>query len=615
MPITLPSNAPPLLVSIWPILDETQRVEALRKTHEDRFGPGAPRGEPFGLQSQARGEAEEAGGRRSIERVAGGTPPVQPASARRGRTVRPRQTSNRGENAPQRSPERSRSPRRLNSKDRDQTSRYPRSPALQPRQPLAIPVGHGLTEEELWEMHNDPAADDEEEEEEEEDCRIDPRIYSAARTAGSSITVLRGASHSAAHRAPEADTSPAFPSNESRASASRVRRTGSGSKRAKKAKQRMLRRGSQEEITREEAAAKLAEAAGPPLVDIARVKAVRDLTINQGRARMDICKATAGQFREITGVKVHEEWPEWTNRFPPRTDEVSGEVYLTPNFKAGVGDPTNKLVLKRVSDLVFRELDLDQKDKGWREDPSFKVSWDTVHELAKVTFNGFKSQFRAQHGDEETKEKAILGDHKRRKVSRRKVKARQLLSAVPAYKKIHPGLDPSPTLHADYMSDEVSGPEGYKAEYGATEAWKEWRDRMKDAMGMSAVPDEITASWKFFEVIRPNYRSVVIDELYSELRSLHAASLTSLEKGRSSHRVRTTGRTTDEVPTITPWDCMIDRTWWDDHKDDGVLYADWFEVGDPELWAPTIAGEGSGEGDWLGSGTQEVEDVAEEDED
>ena len=64
------------------------------------------------------------------------------------------------------------------------------------------------------------------------------------------------------------------------------------------------------------------------------------------------------------------------------------------------------------------------------------------------------------------------------------------------------GVDPSPLICADYMSNEASGPED-----GVEE--EEWVQKMGTAwhMDVTAMPKDELLSYKFYEVLEPEWRS------------------------------------------------------------------------------------------------------------
>jgi hypothetical protein len=119
-----------------------------------------------------------------------------------------------------------------------------------------------------------------------------------------------------------------------------------------------------------------------------------------------------------------------------------------------------------------------------------------------------------------------------------KKKADQLTTACPKYFELH-GVDPINIIHADHMSDEVSGPED------DGESVDEWRIKMGKEKGFPADTD--MDSMVFMEVIKNPWRSQEViqcsivknsltylesqlSDIYHELFQLWKASLNTKQR-------------------------------------------------------------------------------------
>lgn len=91
-------------------------------------------------------------------------------------------------------------------------------------------------------------------------------------------------------------------------------------------------------------------------------------------------------------------------------------------------------------------------------------------------------------------------------------KAKHRLDAVSAYKERHEGLDPTPLLIADHMSDDRSGPEDDNEDDASAEAKAQWRRDMMVAKGLDpdTIDDSILRTMRWRENVEPLWRTVPV---------------------------------------------------------------------------------------------------------
>lgn len=86
-------------------------------------------------------------------------------------------------------------------------------------------------------------------------------------------------------------------------------------------------------------------------------------------------------------------------------------------------------------------------------------------------------------------------------------KCKRLRAGIAVYVDRH-GVDPTPFLCDDHMSDEASGPDS-----SSEEDIGSWQQRMADALDIHS---EDLSTFKFLEVIRPEWRSEQVSR-FSEI--------------------------------------------------------------------------------------------------
>ncbi|KAG1797569.1 uncharacterized protein BJ212DRAFT_1488959 [Suillus subaureus] len=138
-------------------------------------------------------------------------------------------------------------------------------------------------------------------------------------------------------------------------------------------------------------------------------------------------------------------------------------------------------------------------------------------------------------------------------------------------------VDPVDLVHADHMSDEVSGPDNDELEDG-------WKRRMAEKMGMPA--NSQVENLSFLEVTRSPWRSDELSQIFHTLHDLWRASLTSKQKKRF-HMIQVTGtdHQSQHIPDFTPYTFSINIEWLEANKyrlEYQDLLKEWGAWEDPE---------------------------------
>ncbi|OBZ65133.1 hypothetical protein A0H81_14880 [Grifola frondosa] len=182
---------------------------------------------------------------------------------------------------------------------------------------------------------------------------------------------------------------------------------------------------------------------------------------------------------------VKDPWPRWQEPMPKQKNQTN-VPFLNSNFTANVNHPNNRILIKTQFDWM-------------------KVNIVIMHELAKKSWNGFKSAYMAQ----EDAEKQIM--HKTAAINSQqqlhhKEKYKKLADAkiIEAYKQKH-GIDSLNLVAVDPMSDEASGPEDGEDKL-------KWKCRMAEKEGMGDMAESILEKLSFFEIIHLNWCSKEVSE-------------------------------------------------------------------------------------------------------
>ncbi|KAG2135436.1 hypothetical protein DEU56DRAFT_737712, partial [Suillus clintonianus] len=300
-------------------------------------------------------------------------------------------------------------------------------------------------------------------------------------------------------------------------------------------------------------------------------------------------------FRRICGVKAKDKWPSPSEG--ERQNADTGEVYYTPDFASDVQDPTNIEIFHKVANITWSEMQKDKDD--W---PKFlkmkKIRWNksTLVHFAKETFRGFKSKSRAET-DPERGTALEINQRTTWWSNRRKEKAGNLLSnvVIEEYKAQNGGIDPSPLIIPDHMSDEASGPE----DADESETYDDWKRRMATLAGFG--PETPTSHLKLLEVIHPQWRSLAQSKVFENLRNIWWTGKSAKEREKFSIQVRGSMRcsTDADIPKVSPYDFGIDLEWLTEARKERLLeerLKDWGKYGNPTGFEAERDRDAAGEG-------------------
>ncbi|TBU38983.1 hypothetical protein BD309DRAFT_873245, partial [Dichomitus squalens] len=290
-------------------------------------------------------------------------------------------------------------------------------------------------------------------------------------------------------------------------------------------------------------------------------KRMKDLDLVQQKARR------AMAFRLVTGVSKNDKWPKWGEQMPG----------MSVNFEAQVNESDNPDLIVRVAEVSMQELKAHSSVHAtWMNAPNVKLTYAVLRELAKTSFRGFRTMYKAQM-DQEKASRQKKNEQASRWQNRRNKKCDRLMSAVPRYMEIH-GVDPSDLLTPDLMSDEASGPE----DDADNEAVTTWRRQMAEHAGITGKTDTQLAKMSFFEVIKPNWRSDELTKVFRDLSELFNESVPIKSLRMMVERVRDAGRSTDDVPGYAPYDFGVNMEWYERVKEThGRCLGSWLKHPDP----------------------------------
>ncbi|KAJ2988523.1 hypothetical protein NUW54_g9088 [Trametes sanguinea] len=301
-----------------------------------------------------------------------------------------------------------------------------------------------------------------------------------------------------------------------------------------------------------------------------RAKDRRGQCTRSPRAAIQSSVTTA--FRETTGVLTSDQpWPRWSEDgvFPG----------MAVNFEATVEHCVNRALFRCVAEVAMQDLKKHAPvHADWMSASDVKLTLGLLFEVAKRSFRGFKRVYKAQF-DEEQRNQLNANARAARWLNRRRKKCSNLLKVTAMYMEKH-GVDPTPLIVQEMMSDEASGPEDE-----ATESQAEWKRRMADCAGVTKKTDEQLAKMVFFEAVHPNWRSEALTQILHELWSLFWQAVSTRTARAMTPRITDTDRQSDEPPQTAPYNFGINQDWYERFKDSNthkVALKDWMNYPDPE---------------------------------
>ncbi|KAL1951518.1 hypothetical protein VTO73DRAFT_667 [Trametes versicolor] len=313
-------------------------------------------------------------------------------------------------------------------------------------------------------------------------------------------------------------------------------------------------------------------------LDIIR-KTTGSLSSAQQTALGAIHPVTVKHFRLVAGVPKSASWPKLGE---PREGD-----FMPIDFGSQVNASVNPTFLYRVAELAMQDLKAHNGlHVAWMNAPDVKLTLGVLYGVAKKVFRNFKKQYDGQF-DDEKKQRLETNEQASRRLNRRKGRASNLLKAVPVYIERH-GVDPSPFLIPDMMSDEASGPEDEEVEDKKT-----WKRRMAEKCGMKDKTDAQLKHITFFETVKPEWRSDMLSTMLHELWDIYIDGINSRTARAMSERVRSgTGRSTNKLPQFAPYNCGINREWYEKFKDQNshrLALRNWYKYPDPPGFGDSLA--------------------------
>ncbi|KAK6971827.1 hypothetical protein R3P38DRAFT_3241785 [Favolaschia claudopus] len=249
-------------------------------------------------------------------------------------------------------------------------------------------------------------------------------------------------------------------------------------------------------------------------------------------------------FREVTGLKGHV----WPDPFVLRIKPETGQAYPTPLFQYNHEHRRNKVVIHAVTEQVMNDLQPQTRaswPKGLQRPRQSIPTWNYsfAYSLAEKSFGTIQRVWKDDGALLTSGSEIDDGRADDRRNKRRKRKSERLIKVAPQFaiaQKLAPGFV-CDTVHEQYLSDELSGPDPASGE--SKEAWKV---RMASAAGFP-LDSKSLASKHFLEVIVPDWRDDFYSGFVHEFEEFAEALVTTDPISLKYERVRT-GRVFDRLP-------------------------------------------------------------------
>ncbi|KAJ6459897.1 hypothetical protein C8R45DRAFT_1030089, partial [Mycena sanguinolenta] len=292
---------------------------------------------------------------------------------------------------------------------------------------------------------------------------------------------------------------------------------------------------------------------------------------DDGQAARIIQSMVTSAFRKACDVAGNH----WPDPALPRTNDATGELYLTPFFDFDVAYPANNRIFRAVAKKVESQLNSSLPPGVEKSDvPTFG----TLTTMAKVSFRGFKKN-RKRTVDDAVAQRAEVNARTLRHFRRRETKLSHIQSQIVPYSEER-GIDATvlgDMIVEQHLSDEASGPEDDEETSDA------WKMRMAVKYKISDLSIANLKNHRFLEVSECPWRSETYSDMLHDMLSMWDASLTPKERANMKYlRMRGTHRLSSRVPTIAPYDFGISLDWLKQHQDDtlhGPLLRDWNTYG------------------------------------
>ncbi|KAJ7695635.1 hypothetical protein B0H17DRAFT_1131266 [Mycena rosella] len=278
------------------------------------------------------------------------------------------------------------------------------------------------------------------------------------------------------------------------------------------------------------------------LPSLGNVKVLSDV---QKQVRLSLKRDVRATFQAVCSVGTKDDWSDPQIR---RVNEITGKVYLTPNFESGVTDAVNMHIFAAVAKQVENEFkDVECQLEGLA---TCGASWDinVIKAMAKEAFPNYKRQWTVAHNEAANLQKAKVNQH--RSVADKHAKAKNLDSAIIR-----------DLMHEEHMSDEASGPEDE-----SQENFSNWKWQMAAASGHAQITAATLAEMNFVKVLELDWHSSEFSVFNAEIHGTWFESLSARQKNTPKYsRMRSTGRRSSRIPTVAPFNFEISQPWLERH--------------------------------------------------
>ncbi|KAL5485640.1 hypothetical protein ACEPAI_6681 [Sanghuangporus weigelae] len=263
---------------------------------------------------------------------------------------------------------------------------------------------------------------------------------------------------------------------------------------------------------------------------------LNDLTEEQSKTRKELLAHIDKQMRTLAGLENDE-------RVLPK-DATPGEEggHIIPDFKKEVVDSINKRLISQAAFLVYtQQTDFTTRKLTY---PGVPFTSNDVDELTKEAFRSWKRKHENTQDPERKK--------KHKETSKKAMRRQRKRQGAELYN-TQMGIDASPLLLTDWMSDYLSDRSDI-----ATENDKDEYKLMKcKAAGYSPETKDV----EVWETIRPAFRSAEVNQVYEKLDELFVERQRLSKKKKPTVRRVHLGKMKYDIPATAPYPFMVDSAW------------------------------------------------------
>ncbi|KAJ7105222.1 hypothetical protein C8R44DRAFT_886718 [Mycena epipterygia] len=266
-------------------------------------------------------------------------------------------------------------------------------------------------------------------------------------------------------------------------------------------------------------------------------------------SNVDLDKKEQGVLQQGFVTDIHE-------------NPITGQVYPIPRFQHRVDKEYNKVLCVSVAEQAAREL----RDGS---DPD----WNFVHLIhcSKEAFHNLKHGWKCYQTPELVAKKASA-DRRLKRREEKSIQSETVAAKIAQDFKLTQCFVRD-VAHAEYQSDEVSGPDSDSGE--SKEAWKV---RLLDNAGYPTDHTSVSC-YNVLEVLIPGWRVENYGKLLRELRRRNSG------KRAQKYLCIYTDRVSTRIPRYAPYNSAIDQAWLEEKKtnpENATLLADWNSYPEPD---------------------------------